>query len=163
MSTTGTAYNGLKTCTLSTPLGLITLELYYLHSPLACTNFSSLVTAGYYDGLPWHRVTQDVVQSGDPSGTGEGGLSSLNGGGGFEERNRLKHTGAGVLSYVQHPDGLYRSQFYLTLKPLPYADKSGLVFGRVKEGMEVLQRLARVECDGEKPKGKVTIEKAEGE
>ena len=56
------------------------------------------------------------MQSGDPSGTGEGGLSSLNNGGGFAEKNRLKHTGAGVLSYVQHPDGLYRSQFYLTLK-----------------------------------------------
>ena len=85
-----------------TTIGSFTIELYPIHTPLTCQNLVLLSQAKYYDNCPVHRVVRDfMVQMGDPTGTGRGGVSAVgvNGGPFKDEITReLKHTGAGVCS-----------------------------------------------------------------
>ena len=100
--------------TLDTSMGPITAELYTSHAPRTCDNFKGLVSRGYYNGCPFHRVIPDfMVQGGDPTGTGRGG-SSIHGGK-FEDEIHpsLKHTGAGILSMANSGPNTNGSQLYV--------------------------------------------------
>jgi peptidyl-prolyl cis-trans isomerase-like 1 len=115
-----------------------------------CKNFSTLAQRGYYNNVIFHRVIPNfMVQTGDPTGTGRGGSSIY--GEKFEDeiRGDLKHTGAGVLSMANSGPNTNGSQFFITLAPTPWLDGKHTIFGRVKSGMRVIQRMGLVKTGGE--------------
>ncbi|MFA9463707.1 MAG: peptidylprolyl isomerase [Velocimicrobium sp.] len=128
----------------------IKVELYKDVAPNTVNNFISLVTKGYYDGLIFHRVINGfMIQGGCPDGTGMGGPGyqikgefSTNH---FE--NTLIHT-AGVISMArsQMPNSA-GSQFFIMHKDSPHLDGSYAAFGKVIEGMDVVNQIADTNTD----------------
>ena len=124
---------------------VIKAELYPQVAPNTVNNFISLVKKGFYDGLTFHRVIKGfMIQGGCPLGTGTGnpgysikGEFSHNG-----FTNQLKHT-AGVLSMARSmmPDSA-GSQFFIMHKDAPHLDGEYASFGKVIEGMDVVDRIA---------------------
>ena len=102
-----------------------------------------------------------MIQGGDPTGTGRGGSSIY--GEKFEDEIKptLKHTGAGILSMANSGPNTNGSQFFITLAPTPWLDGKHTIFGRVKGGMKLVQRMGLVQTDGEdRPRDEVKIVKA---
>lgn len=125
-------------------------ELYPEIAPNTVNNFISLVSKGYYDGLIFHRVISGfMIQGGCPQGTGMGGPGYCIKGefsqNGF--KNDLKHT-EGVLSMARamHPDST-GSQFFIMHKTSPHLDGAYAAFGKITEGMEVVNRIADERTD----------------
>jgi len=125
-------------------------ELYPDVAPQSVNNFISLINKNFYDGLIFHRVIKGfMIQGGDPEGTGMGGPGySIKGefsSNGF--KNDLKHT-EGVLSMARSmfPDSA-GSQFFLMHKTSPHLDGDYAAFGKVIEGMEVVNAIAEVDTD----------------
>lgn len=125
-------------------------ELYPEIAPNTVNNFISLVKKGYYDGLIFHRVISGfMIQGGCPQGTGIGGPGYCIKGefsqNGFP--NALKHT-EGVLSMARamHPDSA-GSQFFIMHKTSPHLDGAYAAFGKITEGMDVVNRIAGVRTD----------------
>ena len=125
-------------------------ELYPDIAPNTVNNFISLVSKGYYDGLIFHRVIKGfMIQGGCPSGTGYDGPGysiprefTQNG---FE--NNLAHE-PGVLSMARsaHPDSA-GSQFFLMHKTSPHLDGAYAAFGKVTEGLDIVDKIASVRVD----------------
>jgi peptidyl-prolyl cis-trans isomerase B (cyclophilin B) len=134
----------------------ITVELYPRIAPNTVNNFISLVKKGFYDGTIFHRIIPGfMIQGGDPDGTGMGGPGySIEGeftSNGFE--NKLKHT-AGVLSMArsQSPDSA-GSQFFLMVADAPHLDGAYAAFGKVTEGMDVVNEIVKLPKDAnDRPK-----------
>ncbi len=128
----------------------IKIELYPEIAPITCENFENLVKQGFYNGLTFHRVINGfMIQGGDPEGTGMGG-SGTNIKGEFEAngvKNDLKHT-RGVISMARSmmPDSA-SSQFFIMHKDAPHLDGSYAAFGKVVEGIEVVDEIAETEVD----------------
>ena len=127
--------------------GVIKAELYPSVAPNTVNNFISLIKKGYYNGLGFHRVINGfMIQGGCPDGTGAGGpcycIRGEFGQNGFD--NGLKHE-AGVLSMARTmaPDSA-GSQFFIMHKTSPHLDGAYAAFGKVTEGMDVVDRIARV-------------------
>jgi peptidyl-prolyl cis-trans isomerase-like 1 len=102
-----------------------------------------------------------MIQTGDPTGTGRGGNSIY--GEKFEDEIKatLKHTGAGVLSMANSGPNTNGSQFFITLAPTPWLDGKHTIFGRVKSGMKIVQRMGLVKTNAEdKPLEQVKIIRA---
>ena len=125
-------------------------ELYPEIAPNTVNNYISLVKKGFYDGLIFHRVIKGfMIQGGDPQGTGMGGPGySIKGEfsqNGFN--NQLKHT-PGVLSMARSmmPDSA-GSQFFIMHQTSPHLDGSYAAFGKVIEGLEVINKIAEVRTD----------------
>ena len=125
-------------------------ELYPDIAPNTVNNFISLVGKGYYDGLIFHRVISGfMIQGGCPDGTGTGGpgynIKGEFGQNGFS--NDLKH-GEGVLSMARamHPDSA-GSQFFIMHKNSPHLDGSYAAFGKIIEGMDVVNKIAATDTD----------------
>lgn len=128
----------------------IQVELYPDIAPNTVNNFISLVNKGYYDGLTFHRIICGfMIQGGCPEGTGMGGPGySIKGEfamNGFE--NNLNHS-AGVISMArsQMPNSA-GSQFFIMHEDAPHLDGAYAAFGKVTEGMDVVNKLATVETD----------------
>lgn len=99
-----------------------------------------------------------MVQAGDPTGTGRGGSSIYGDKFADEISPSLKHTGAGILSMANSGPNTNGSQFFITLAPTPWLDGKHTIFGRVKGGLRVVQRMGLVMTDGEdKPVERVEI------
>ncbi len=130
-------------------------ELYPSVAPNTVNNFVSLVSKGFYDGTIFHRVIKGfMIQGGDPEGTGMGGPDySIIGEftqNGFQ--NDLKHT-EGVLSMAraQDPDSA-GSQFFVMHKNSPHLDGAYAAFGKVTEGMDIVNKIAETKTDwGDRP------------
>ena len=129
---------------------IIKAELYPEIAPNTVNNFISLVNKGYYNGLIFHRVISGfMIQGGCPDGTGAGGPGySIKGEftqNGF--RNNLKHE-PGVLSMARTmmPDSA-GSQFFIMHKNSPHLDGSYAAFGKVSEGMDVVNKIAETPTD----------------
>ena len=140
----------LQEVVLETSMGTVTLELYTSHAPRTCKNFSTLASRGYYAKCPIHRIIPNfMIQTGDPTGTGRGGRSIY--GDKFEDEisSELKHTGAGVLSMANSGPDTNGSQFFITLAPTPWLDGKHTIFGRVKSGMRIVQRLGMARTNSE--------------
>ena len=142
-------------------------ELYPEIAPNTVNNFISLISKGYYDGVIFHRVIPGfMIQGGDPAGTGMGGPGySIKGEfsqNGF--KNDLKHT-PGVLSMARTmiPDSA-GSQFFIMHETSPHLDGAYAAFGKLIEGLEVVDKIARVKTDysdrpmEEQKMAKVTVE-----
>lgn len=130
--------------------GVIKAELYPEIAPVSVNNFISLIQKNFYDGLIFHRVIKGfMIQGGDPEGTGMGGPGYSIKGEFTENRfqNELKHT-EGVLSMARsmHPDSA-GSQFFIIHKTSPHLDGSYAAFGKVIEGMDVVNRIAETDTD----------------
>ncbi|MCI8312066.1 MAG: peptidylprolyl isomerase [Lachnospiraceae bacterium] len=129
---------------------IIKAELYPEIAPNTVNNFLSLVNKGFYNGLIFHRVIEGfMIQGGCPNGTGMGdpGYSIK---GEFTQngfKNDLKHT-KGVLSMARSmmPDSA-GSQFFIMHKVSPHLDGAYAAFGKVIEGMDVVNRIAQVDTD----------------
>ena len=124
---------------------VIKAELYPEIAENTVNNFISLVNKGFYDGLIFHRVINGfMIQGGCPEGTGMGGPNySIKGEfsqNGF--KNDLKHT-EGVLSMARsmRPDSA-GSQFFIMHKAAPHLDGAYAAFGKVIEGMDVVNKIA---------------------
>lgn len=99
-----------------------------------------------------------MIQGGDPTGTGRGGASIYGDKFDDEINPALRHTGAGILSMANAGPNTNGSQFFITLAPTPWLDGKHTVFGRVKAGMKVVQRMGLVKVDKEdRPVEKVSI------
>jgi peptidyl-prolyl cis-trans isomerase B (cyclophilin B) len=129
---------------------IIKAELYPEIAPTTVNNFVSLVSKGFYDGLIFHRVINGfMIQGGCPDGTGMGGPGySIKGEfsqNGFE--NNLKHT-EGVLSMARSmmPNSA-GSQFFIMHKTSPHLDGAYAAFGKVTEGMDVVNKIATTRTD----------------
>lgn len=138
------------------PLGTIKAELYPEIAPNTVNNFINLVQQGYYNGLTFHRIIEGfMVQGGCPEGTGFGGPGYAIRGE-FEDngfKNDLKHE-PGVISMARamHPDSA-GSQFFIMHKAAPYLNGKYAAFGKVIEGMDVVNRLAESDIlYGDKPR-----------
>ena len=128
----------------------IKIELYPDIAPISCENFEKLVKSGFYDGLTFHRVIPGfMIQGGCPNGTGTGGPGwtikgefASNG-----VKNDLKHT-RGVLSMARSmmPDSA-GSQFFIMHDDAPHLDGQYAAFGKVVEGMEVVDEIAETATD----------------
>lgn len=143
---------------MSNPIVTITMEngdvmkaeLYPETAPNTVNNFISLVRRGFYDGLGFHRIISGfMIQGGDPAGNGTGGPGySIRGefsGNGF--RNDLSHE-PGVLSMARasDPDSA-GSQFFIMHKSADYLDGQYAAFGKIIEGMDVVNKIAEVPTD----------------
>lgn len=125
--------------TIETEKGDIVAELYPLEAPLAVNNFVFLARNGWFDGVTFHRVIPDyVAQAGDPTGTGFGGP-------GFafdnEISDNLTFNKAGVLAMANAGPGSNGSQFFITYTPQPDLNGNYTIFGKVIEGMDVVENL----------------------
>lgn len=143
------AQNPIVTITMKSG-DVMKLELYPEIAPTSVNNFISLVNKKFYDGLIFHRVIRGfMIQGGCPSGTGTGGPGySIKGEfaqNGFQ--NDLKHT-EGVLSMARsmHPDSA-GSQFFIMHKNSPHLDGGYAAFGKIIEGMDVVNKIADTPTD----------------
>ena len=143
---------------------IIKAELYPEIAPNTVSNFISLIEKGFYDGLIFHRVIKNfMIQGGDPEGTGMGGPGySIKGEfkqNGFD--NNLKHD-RGVLSMARSfmPDSA-GSQFFIMHQDSPHLDGQYAGFGKVIEGIEVVDKIAETKTNRQdRPKKDIKIEKA---
>ena len=148
---------------LHTNFGVIALELDAEKAPETTKNFIAYVEAGHYDNTVFHRVIPGfMIQGGCPDGTGMGGP-------GYEIKgeftsngftNKLKHT-EGVLSMARSmdPDSA-GSQFFIMHKDAPHLDGSYAAFGKITEGMDVVDKIAGTDTDySDRPKTDQVIEK----
>lgn len=135
---------------IDTTKGRVVVELFAKDAPETVNNFVFLARNGYYDGIVFHRVLEDfMAQTGDPSGLGSGGPGYTFG---DETDNGLEHESKGTLSMANTGRPMSNgSQFFITFIPTPWLDGKHTVFGRVVEGLEVLDMLQRV--DPSRPSG----------
>lgn len=130
---------------IETSMGTVMAELYERAVPKTAANFIGLAEKGYYNGMTFHRVIDKfMIQGGDPTGTGRGGESFY--GSPFEDEivDTLKHTSPGTLSMANAGPNTNGSQFFITLVPTPWLDGRHTVFGKVVEGMDVINAIGKV-------------------
>ncbi len=129
--------NKRYTVTLETEKGNIVLELFAKDAPKTVNNFVFLARERFYDGVTFHRVLPGfMAQSGDPTGTGTGGPGYK-----FEDEFSDKTHETGVISMANSGPNTNGSQFFITFAPQHYLDGRHTVFGRVIEGMDVLNTI----------------------
>ncbi|BBB90187.1 peptidylprolyl isomerase [Methylomusa anaerophila] len=141
-----------------TSMGNFKVELFEDKAPITSQNFITLVNKKFYDGLIFHRVIDGfMIQGGDPRGNGTGGP-------GYtipdEFNPELKHSGPGILSMANAGPNTGGSQFFITLVATPWLDKHHAVFGKVVEGLEVVQAIGKSKTGpNDKPVENVVIKK----
>lgn len=162
--TGNTQVKELPTATLKVKdYGTITIELYPNLAPNTVNNFITLANSGFYDNLTFHRVIKDfMIQGGDPLGDGSGGPNYSIAGefaaNGFTT-NTLSHT-KGILSMARayNPDSA-GSQFFITSADATYLDGQYAAFGKVTNGMDVVEAISNVSTDlSDAPLKIITIE-----
>jgi Peptidyl-prolyl cis-trans isomerase (rotamase) - cyclophilin family len=131
--------------------GVIKIELYPDIAPVTVANFKKLISEGFYDGLIFHRVIENfMIQCGDPTGTGMGGSSETIVGefsrNGFE--NKLSHD-RGVISMGRKGNSYdsASSHFFICHAKAPHLDGQYASFGKVVEGMDIVDQIATVDVD----------------
>ena len=137
--------------------GPIELELYEDDAPTTVGNFVKLAGDGFYDGVVFHRVIPDfMIQGGDPTGTGTGGPGYT-----FEDEINEHKVERGALAMANAGPDTNGSQFFIvTAQATPWLDGKHTVFGRVTNGMDVVDAISRVETDSrDKPHEPVVIER----
>lgn len=129
-----------------TNLGNFSVELFEDETPITTENFIDLAEKGFYDGVIFHRVIDGfMIQGGDPEGTGMGGPGYT-----IEDEfvDDLRFDGEGILAMANtgmpHTGG---SQFFITLNKTPWLNGHHTIFGKVKEGMDVVRRIGHSETD----------------
>lgn len=154
---------GEEIAVITTNHGEIKLRLFPEVAPKAVENFKTHAENGYYNGVSFHRVMNDfMIQGGDPDGTGRGGESIW--GSPFEDEFSSDYRNVrGALSMANAGPGTNGSQFFIVqTTETPWLDGRHTVFGQVFEGIDVVDKIASVDVDGnDKPKEPVLMEKIE--
>ena len=130
---------GLPQIQIQTERGNITIEMFEDDAPNTVANMISLIEKGFYDGLNFHRVIADfMIQGGCPEGSGTGGP-----GYNFDDEcpAERRHDSAGVLSMANAGPRNNGSQFFITHGPTPHLDGKHTVFGKVTDGLEVVNEI----------------------
>ena len=142
---------------LKTNMGEITLELYP-DMPITAGNFQKLVEKGFYDGTIFHRVIDGfMIQGGDPTGTGRGGPGYAI----KDEFTRKNKNDRGTISMANAGPNTGGSQFFINLVDNNFLDKAHPAFGKVVEGMEVVDAMGKVRTGPmDRPVKEVKIESA---
>ena len=141
---------------IQTNHGPIHVELFPDDAPKTVNNFVKLVNDGFYDRVIFHRVIPDfMIQGGDPTGTGSGGPGYS-----FEDEFNDHKVERGALAMANAGPNTNGSQFFIvTTKAAPWLDGKHTVFGRVTEGMDVVDTISELPRDaGDKPHDDVVIE-----
>ena len=149
----------MTTATLHTSKGDIAVELFDEDAPATVGNFLKLARDGFYDGVIFHRVIPDfMVQGGDPTGTGSGGPGYT-----FEDEFNEHKVVRGALAMANAGPNTNGSQFFIvTADACPWLDGKHTVFGRVTDGMDVVDEIERVETDAhDRPREDIRIERVE--
>jgi peptidylprolyl isomerase len=149
-----------KKVKFETNQGDILIEIYSEKMPITAGNFEKLVSEGFYDGVIFHRIIEGfMIQGGDPDGTGMGGP-------GYTIKDEFTNTDLdkndkGTLSMANAGPNTGGSQFFINLVNNNYLDGRHPVFGKVVEGMDVVDKIAKVQTDEmDKPLEEVKIIKA---
>ena len=149
----------MSTATVHTNHGPIAIELFEDDAPKTVGNFVKLATDGFYDGVVFHRVIPDfMIQGGDPTGTGSGGPGYT-----FEDEPNDRKVERGALAMANSGPNTNGSQFFIvTAEACPWLDGKHTVFGRVTDGMNVVDEISALEADGrDRPRQDVVIERVE--
>ncbi len=164
---------GDVTATLHTNRGDIDVELYDDRAPRTVDNFVGLATGGktwtdpesgeevegepLYDDVAFHRIIEDfMIQGGDPTETGRGGPGYQ-----FDDEfhDDLRHDDAGILSMANSGPDTNGSQFFITLDAQPHLDDRHAVFGKVTDGMDVVNEIGDVDTDAnDQPNEDIVLE-----
>jgi peptidyl-prolyl cis-trans isomerase B (cyclophilin B) len=149
----------MSAATMHTNHGTIEVELFDDDAPNTVDNFVKLARDGFYDGVIFHRVIPDfMIQGGDPTGTGRGGPGYT-----FEDEFNDNKVVRGALAMANAGPNTNGSQFFIvTAEATPWLDGKHTVFGRVTNGMDVVDTISNVDTDpSDKPRSDVTIERVE--
>jgi cyclophilin family peptidyl-prolyl cis-trans isomerase len=136
--------------------GVFKAELFEDKAPKTAGNFLQLVKEGFYNGVIFHRVIDGfMIQGGDPTGTGRGGP-------GYHIDDEfgpgLKHDSEGVLSMANAGPNTGGSQFFITLAATGWLDGKHAIFGKIREGMDVVRKIGKVAKNpGDRPKEDVVM------
>jgi peptidyl-prolyl cis-trans isomerase A (cyclophilin A) len=146
-----------KIAEFNTNMGNFEIELFEDKAPKTVDNFLKLVEDGFYNGIVFHRVIKGfMIQGGCPEGTGRGGP-------GYtipdEFHPDLKHNSPGILSMANAGPNTGGSQFFITVAPTPWLDNHHSVFGKVKEGMDIVTNISKVQTDrNDRPLKEIAID-----
>ena len=146
-----------KLVRLETNMGNITIALDP-SMPVTAGNFETLVKKGYYDGVIFHRIIDGfMLQGGDPTGTGRGGPGYVI----KDEFTKNNRNDRGTISMANAGPNTGGSQFFINLVNNNFLDTKHPVFGKVVEGMDVVDKIAKVKTDAnDRPLQNVTIIRA---
>jgi cyclophilin family peptidyl-prolyl cis-trans isomerase len=145
--------------TLHTTHGAIELELFEKDAPKTVDNFVKLAREGFYDGIAFHRLIPDfMIQGGCPLGDGTGGPGYE-----FEDEPNERRVVRGALAMANRGPDTNGSQFFIvTAESCPWLDGKHTVFGRVGDGMDVVDSISDLPRDAsDRPEGRVAIERVE--
>ncbi|MDD1723009.1 MAG: peptidylprolyl isomerase [Methanothrix sp.] len=139
---------------LKTSMGEVTVQLYQ-DMPITAGNFQKLVEKGFYDGTIFHRIIDGfMIQGGDPTGTGRGGPGYAI----KDEFTRKNRNDRGTISMANAGPNTGGSQFFINLVDNNYLDDRHPVFGKVIEGMDVVDAIGRAPTDtSDRPINEVKI------
>ena len=149
----------MSAATLHTNHGPIAIELYDDDAPKTVDNFVGLARKGFYDGVIFHRIIPDfMIQGGDPTGTGSGGPGYT-----FQDEVNDHSVARGALAMANAGPNTNGSQFFIvTADACPWLDGKHTVFGRVTDGMTVVDAISALETDArDRPRDDVVIERVE--
>jgi len=149
----------VTSATLHTSKGAIGLELHDEDAPKTVENFLKLARDGFYDGVIFHRVIPDfMIQGGDPTGTGSGGPGYT-----FEDEFNDHKVVRGALAMANSGPNTNGSQFFIvTADACPWLDGKHTVFGRVTDGIDVIDAISGTDTDSrDRPRDEIRIERVD--
>ena len=149
----------MSTAIMKTTEGDIVLELFDEDAPKTVSNFKQLASQGFYDGLIFHRVIEDfMIQGGCPQGTGTGGPGYT-----FEDEINQHKVVRGALAMANAGPNTNGSQFFIvTTEEAPWLDGKHTVFGEVRDGMDVVDKIGTTRTDArDKPVEDIRIDAIE--
>jgi peptidylprolyl isomerase len=150
--------DGNKQVLLQTNMGDIVLEIYTKDMPITAGNFEKLISQKFYDGVIFHRIIDGfMIQGGDPKGTGMGGPGYTI----KDEFTSNNKNDRGTISMANAGPNTGGSQFFINLVNNNFLDTKHPVFGKVIKGMDVVDKIAKVQTDhNDRPLKEVKILKA---
>jgi cyclophilin family peptidyl-prolyl cis-trans isomerase len=146
---------------IETNHGKIEIELYSNDAPKAVENFVGLTFQGYYNGITFHRIVRNLlIQGGDSTSTGKGGRSIF--GSEFENEisYKIRFDSPGIVAMANRGPDTNTSQFFITVAPIPFLDGKHTIFGKVIDGLDVVQEIANEPTnDKEQPLNSIIMKK----
>ncbi|MFN8672112.1 MAG: peptidylprolyl isomerase [Candidatus Sericytochromatia bacterium] len=146
---------------IETTMGNIKIKMFNKESPKSVENFVTLISKKYYDGIIFHRVIKGfMIQTGDPTGTGTGGMSAFGKDFENEDSPNLSYNKAGIVGMANRGKDTNSSQFFITTQARQSLDHNYTIFGEVIEGLDVVMSIEKVKTnEKDKPLSDVKMTK----